>query len=332
MMVMMIMMYVVMFRWCSYIREKYTTVSYCYFLTTPALYISCERQNVFMIWVRSCFFLDKYVANGDWTVRNTTIQNRVMQYSCCQHPFSDVTYTFILDRKPAYHVLYLIVPCIIISCLSMLTFFLPPDCGERVGLSITLVLAMAVYLLIVSDILPETSDYVPRLGLYYMVIMGELALVVAANAVVLRCHFSRSKPPTFIKRFSRTHKQQITIVKPLRAKIKSVNESVNTTPNSKEQLQEEVKEDEDIETWPEYWKDFARRLDFVFLGSFALLFLVSTLCTLFVRKKYALWKQTCTYTLFQLARKCILWSSSENNWPIDYTVVKLTKDKEIILL
>lgn len=229
--------------------------------------------------------LDKYVSNGDWTVRDVEIENRITNYSCCKYPFSDVTYIFTLDRKPAYHVLYLIVPCIIISCLSLITFFLPPDCGERVGFSITLVLAMAVYLLIMSDILPATSDFVPTLGLYYMVIMGELSLVVAVNAVVLRCHFSRSKPPRFIKRFCRVHQQ--TFIKTLRAAEIKANESIKMETLNGNVLHEEEKPEamsDEEKLRNEYWKDFARRLDFVFLGSFVVLFIVSSLCTLFVKR------------------------------------------------
>lgn len=232
--------------------------------------------------------------NGDWTVRNVSIENRLMIYST-GYPFSDVTYTFTLDRKPAYHVLYLIVPCVIISCMSILTFFLPPDCGERVGLSITLFLALAVYLLIVSDILPETSDYVPRLGLYYMVIMGEIALVVAVNAGILRCHFSRSKPPRFVTRFRRSDQA----VRPMESKaalsmvmLDANSQASESEPSQNGKVQhaeeEKPKPEDEREAWAECWKDFARRLDIMFLVVFVLLFLVSSIATLFSRKAHKL--------------------------------------------
>jgi len=235
---------------------------------------------------------DKYLSNGDWNVRSVSIKNRLMTYSCCKYPFSDVTYTFVLDRKPGYHVLYLIVPCVIISFVALTTFYLPPDCGERVGMSVTALLAMTMYLLIVSDILPETSDFVPRLGLYYMVVMGEIALILAATAITLRCHYSRSKPPRFLLRFRRQHKAA---VKPKRLS-NAVLAVVDLFADSKEifksfpTIEPEINVDDtqsdenDKDSWAECWKDFARRLDIIFFVLFSILFLTSTLTILLLRK------------------------------------------------
>lgn len=235
------------------------------------------------------------MANGDWLILDIDISNNLKNYSCCTYPFSDVTYTFKLERKPAYHVLYLIVPCAIISFLSVMSFFLPPDCGERIGLSITVLLAMAVYLIIVSEILPETSDYIPRLGLYYMITMGELALVVGATAIVLRCHFSRSKPPKFVTRCRRKRVGADNKTNNSKAALTMVNLDENSgTMDTKQngmvhESDEKIKKTEDEEeVWAECWKDFARGLDILFLVFFTLLFLVTTLATLYSRKKHSL--------------------------------------------
>ena len=49
------------------------------------------------------------------------------------------------------------VPNAALLFLSGLTFFLPPELGERVGYGVTILLAMCVNLIVVTEFLPETS-------------------------------------------------------------------------------------------------------------------------------------------------------------------------------
>ncbi|XP_031561148.1 neuronal acetylcholine receptor subunit alpha-9-like [Actinia tenebrosa] len=229
---------------------------------------------------------EKFITNGDWRLQEVEIKNRLMTYTCCPHPFSDVTYTFTLDRKPNYHILNLVVPCVILAFISLISFYLPPDCGERIGLSITVLLALSVYLLIISDKLPETSDYVPRLGLYYMCLMGELALALAATAVSIKCHHSRTKPPKILMR----------LIRPKQVKVRSISvrsaideESEENHKNQSAQnggvvkQNEERNEEENKETWCENWMDISLCLDRFFLVTFTVLFAATTFGTLFSR-------------------------------------------------
>ena len=57
-----------------------------------------------------------------------------VSYECCQTPYSRITFTLHLRRKPRYYVLNLIVPCLLFSVLTTVTFLLQPGCSERLGL------------------------------------------------------------------------------------------------------------------------------------------------------------------------------------------------------
>ena len=48
--------------------------------------------------------------------------------------------------------------------VSCLVFYLPADAGEKVGLAVTVLLALTVFLLMVAQSMPESSDSVPLLG------------------------------------------------------------------------------------------------------------------------------------------------------------------------
>lgn len=61
-----------------------------------------------------------------------------------------------------------------ILALTLLSFFLPPDSGERITLVITNLLAMTVFMLIVAEIMPATSEVIPLISIYYTGIMFEV--------------------------------------------------------------------------------------------------------------------------------------------------------------
>ena len=87
-------------------------------------------------------------------------------YGCCPEPYPDVTFYIKLQRRSFFYVVNLIFPCILLSVMSLLVFMLPPDSGEKVSLGITVLLALSVFLLLVSEIMPSTSENFPHVGEY----------------------------------------------------------------------------------------------------------------------------------------------------------------------
>lgn len=148
-------------------------------------------------------FSEKFIESGDWTLEDVTIQAVDKVYDCCKHPFSDVTYTLHFERKSLYHVLYQILPCVVIILLVILNFITPPDSGERISFCITILLAMSVYLLILADSLPETSDDMAILGVFYMATIFLIGFSLVGTVVVLRCHFAENKPSASLLSFAK---------------------------------------------------------------------------------------------------------------------------------
>ena len=56
------------------------------------------------------------------------------------------------------------MPCCIITMVALLVFYLPPESGEKISLGITVLLSLCVFLLMVSESMPATSDTVPLIG------------------------------------------------------------------------------------------------------------------------------------------------------------------------
>lgn len=138
--------------------------------------------------------LSMFIPNGEWHLIAMPSKLNKVFYNCCKHPFYDVTLNLIIKRKPLYYVFNLILPCALIATLTLLKFFLPPESGEKVGLGITVLLAMTVFLLLVADTLPATSDDIPLLGQYFVATMLVTALSLVGTCIVL--NFFHRNPST----------------------------------------------------------------------------------------------------------------------------------------
>ena len=77
---------------------------------------------------------------------------------------SQVELSIHLKRLPIYYLLNIIVPTIVLAFLSAFVFYVPVDSGEKLSLSITILLSFSVFLLILSDNTPNISQDLPFLG------------------------------------------------------------------------------------------------------------------------------------------------------------------------
>ena len=110
--------------------------------------------------------LSTFVVNEQWDLKFVVAHRNIEKYECCPERYHDVTFYIGLKRKPLYYIYNLIMPCILLSSLSMLGFFMPYDVGVvKVSLSITLILSLTVFLLLVAEMMPRTSDEVPLIGI-----------------------------------------------------------------------------------------------------------------------------------------------------------------------
>ncbi len=75
--------------------------------------------------------------------------------------FAQVTCSLELRRKPMLWVMNMILPIILVSFLMLLVFLLPPESGEKMGFCLSLLLAYSVFLLVIGQDQPQTSENIP---------------------------------------------------------------------------------------------------------------------------------------------------------------------------
>ncbi|XP_053207683.1 neuronal acetylcholine receptor subunit alpha-7-like [Panonychus citri] len=137
--------------------------------------------------------LSTYIENGEWILLGIPGRRNEVLYRCCADPFSDVTYTIHIRRRTLYYGINLIIPCLIISSMTLLGFTLPPDSGEKLTLGVTILLSMTVFLLQLTETLPATSDTVSAIATYFASIMLMVAFSVVMTVVVLNFHYKSSE-------------------------------------------------------------------------------------------------------------------------------------------
>ena len=69
-----------------------------------------------------------------------------------------------MRRRTLYYLFNIIFPCLWLTVLSLLGFWLPPDLGEKITLGITVLLAFSVFMLLIAESMPATSEFVPLIG------------------------------------------------------------------------------------------------------------------------------------------------------------------------
>ncbi|KAM8848869.1 neuronal acetylcholine receptor subunit alpha-7-like [Synchiropus picturatus] len=129
-----------------------------------------------------------YIPNGEWDLVGVPSKRNELYYDCCKEPYPDVTFTVTMRRRTLYYGLNLLIPCVLISGLALLVFLLPADSGEKISLGITVLLSLTVFMLLVAEIMPATSDSVPLIAQYFASTMMIVGMSVVVTVIVLQFH------------------------------------------------------------------------------------------------------------------------------------------------
>nr|XP_018900425.1 PREDICTED: neuronal acetylcholine receptor subunit alpha-7 [Bemisia tabaci] len=132
--------------------------------------------------------LSDFIPNGEWYLLGMPGKRNVLYYQCCPEPYVDITFQIQIRRRTLYYFFNLIVPCVLISSMALLGFTLPPDSGEKLTLGVTILLSLTVFLNLVAESMPTTSDAVPLIGTYFNCIMFMVASSVVLTVLVLNYH------------------------------------------------------------------------------------------------------------------------------------------------
>ncbi|XP_033871493.2 neuronal acetylcholine receptor subunit alpha-3 [Acipenser ruthenus] len=148
-----------------------------------------DKAKIDLVLIGSKVNLKDFWESGEWEIIDAPGYKHDIKYNCCEEIYPDITYSFYIRRLPLFYTVNLIIPCLLISFLTVLVFYLPSDCGEKVTLCISVLLSLTVFLLVITETIPSTSLVIPLIGEYLLFTMIFVTLSIVITVFVLNVHY-----------------------------------------------------------------------------------------------------------------------------------------------
>ncbi|XP_067686949.1 neuronal acetylcholine receptor subunit alpha-6-like [Haliotis asinina] len=142
--------------------------------------------------------------NGEWDLIGAFSEREERTHDVDSETYAAVSFVFKLQRKPDYYGVNIILPVVVLSILSALVFVLPPDSGEKMGYSLTVLLSFAVFLTLIADRMPTTSRDTSYMAVYLSVIMCLSGMSVLLTIFVLDLNFREDEVPPWLDHVTNT--------------------------------------------------------------------------------------------------------------------------------
>ncbi|XP_078314818.1 acetylcholine receptor subunit beta-like [Crassostrea virginica] len=154
--------------------------------TTNEIYLVYDTQPV---------ELGFYSENGEWELVGA-VGEPTQDRARGGQSFSSLSFSITLRRRPLFHALNTILPVVLMAFLIPMVYRLPVDSGEKIGYSLTVLLAYAVYLTLISDNIPSTSVSVCYLTVFLVIVLALGVLSVLFVIMVIAAYHKGDKPVT----------------------------------------------------------------------------------------------------------------------------------------
>ncbi|XP_046576130.1 neuronal acetylcholine receptor subunit alpha-7-like [Haliotis rubra] len=132
---------------------------------------------------------DAYKKNGEWDIVATKAYQEVRGTTTIM---SMIVVSFLLERRPFFYVLNIVMPVLVLAILNVFVFLIPVESGEKISYGITVLLAFGVFMSFISDMLPQTSESICMLAVYMASLLILSAAFVCISIIITRIHHKES--------------------------------------------------------------------------------------------------------------------------------------------
>ncbi|XP_005104100.2 acetylcholine receptor subunit beta-like 1 [Aplysia californica] len=135
-------------------------------------------------------FDDSFLPNGVWDVTGVSSFSLTSVSASAELELSSVLVEIKLTRRPAYYIINILLPVVILSVLAQLTFVVPVESGERLSYTLTVLLSLSVYFTSVASIMPQSSVIIPVIMRYLAALFIINSLCIIATLLVIAIRWS----------------------------------------------------------------------------------------------------------------------------------------------
>ncbi|CAO4372295.1 unnamed protein product [Caenorhabditis nigoni] len=151
--------------------------------------------------------MDNFLPNEEWVVVSFNIKRVEEKFVCCPEPWVLLEAVLVVRRKPLYYIVNLVIPTSVITLVAVTGFFTAASTSserrEKLSLGIDSLLAMSILMMMVSEQMPTSSDFVPLFGIFYLSIIFIIFIGTLFTAFILNVHLQKmyAKPVSPIVSF-----------------------------------------------------------------------------------------------------------------------------------
>ncbi|KAJ6653653.1 hypothetical protein lerEdw1_008841 [Lerista edwardsae] len=130
---------------------------------------------------------EAFTENGEWAIKHRPAKKvlNAERFTPEDTEYQQIIFFLIIQRKPLFYIINIIIPCVLISSVAVLVYFLPAKAGgQKCTVSINVLLAQTVFLFLIAKKVPETSQAVPLIG-KYLTFLLVVTIVIVVNAVIV---------------------------------------------------------------------------------------------------------------------------------------------------
>ncbi|CAD6191888.1 unnamed protein product [Caenorhabditis auriculariae] len=102
---------------------------------------------------------------------------------------SRIEFQIRIRRKTLFYSVVLILPTVLMAFLNVTVFYLPTASGEKMGLTMNVLLSIVVFLLLVSKILPPTSSSIPLVAKYLLLTFVLNIITIVVTTIICNIYF-----------------------------------------------------------------------------------------------------------------------------------------------
>ncbi|VDK18642.1 unnamed protein product [Anisakis simplex] len=101
----------------------------------------------------------------------TSMRHEQLYPGCCgQEFYIDISFDILLRRKTLFYTVNLVIPCMLIAILTTFVFYIPGK-EHKVTFSISILVTLTVFYLVLIELIPPTSLVIPLIGKYLLFTM-----------------------------------------------------------------------------------------------------------------------------------------------------------------
>ncbi|PAA81220.1 hypothetical protein BOX15_Mlig027511g1, partial [Macrostomum lignano] len=107
--------------------------------------------------------------------------------------YKTLRYRVLMRRSASFYLSILVLPCILLSCLTWVIFWLPPESPAKMQLGMNIFVAFFILMLLLAETTPSAVKNFPLIGYYYCLNMIMITLSTFLAVIVVNLHFGADR-------------------------------------------------------------------------------------------------------------------------------------------